>query len=211
MPPNDDQPGFAAEEPEHCHACYRLIQPGQMYYLTMGQAVLCEGCTRECAEIFGGDECMACYAPEGWETVSFAHEAECPEGYTLIEDLEAECRAFKDEFYCSEGHSGVHGECEDLVVHKKRKQCAFVEDIHNTVLPEGWDKRREGLAPDRWFCPHNYDWVENLDTVPDVGLDSTPEVVEPKTGSGGASLPCLGAVLMVPAVLGLWLSRNRNR
>jgi hypothetical protein len=33
-----------AEEPEHCHACYRLIQPGQTYYLTVGQAVLCEDC-----------------------------------------------------------------------------------------------------------------------------------------------------------------------
>jgi hypothetical protein len=30
MPPNDDQPGFAAEEPEHCHACYRLIQPSAL-------------------------------------------------------------------------------------------------------------------------------------------------------------------------------------
>ena len=44
--PNDDQPGFVAEEPEHCHACYRLIQPGQTYYLAVGQAILCEGCIR---------------------------------------------------------------------------------------------------------------------------------------------------------------------
>ncbi len=42
--PNDDQPGIVAEEPERCHACYRLIQPGQTYYLTIGQAILCEGC-----------------------------------------------------------------------------------------------------------------------------------------------------------------------
>jgi hypothetical protein len=42
--PDDDQPGFIAEEPEHCNACYRLIQPGQTYYLTIGQAILCEGC-----------------------------------------------------------------------------------------------------------------------------------------------------------------------
>jgi hypothetical protein len=26
--PTADQPGFVAEEPEHCRACYRLIQPG---------------------------------------------------------------------------------------------------------------------------------------------------------------------------------------
>ena len=49
--PTDDQPGFVAEEPEHCHACYRLIQPGQMYYLTIGQATLCEGCVRTAGAI----------------------------------------------------------------------------------------------------------------------------------------------------------------
>jgi hypothetical protein len=42
--PNNDQPGFVAEAPDHCHACYRFIQPGQTYYLTIGQAILCEGC-----------------------------------------------------------------------------------------------------------------------------------------------------------------------
>ena len=44
--PTDEQPGFVAEEPEHCHACYRLIRPGQTYYLTIRQAILCEGCVR---------------------------------------------------------------------------------------------------------------------------------------------------------------------
>ena len=33
--PNDDKRGFVAEEPEHCFACYRLIRPGQTYYLTI--------------------------------------------------------------------------------------------------------------------------------------------------------------------------------
>ncbi len=42
--PTDDQPGFVAEEPEHCHACYRLIRPDQTYFLTIGQAILCEAC-----------------------------------------------------------------------------------------------------------------------------------------------------------------------
>ena len=44
--PTDDRPGFVADEPKHCHACVRLIQPGQTYYLTIGQAILCEECTR---------------------------------------------------------------------------------------------------------------------------------------------------------------------
>lgn len=42
--PNDDQPGFGAEEPEHCPACYRLIRPGQTYYLTIEGIVHCEDC-----------------------------------------------------------------------------------------------------------------------------------------------------------------------
>jgi hypothetical protein len=44
--PTDDMPGFVTEEPVHCHACYRLIRPGQTWDLTMGQAILCEGCLK---------------------------------------------------------------------------------------------------------------------------------------------------------------------
>jgi len=28
---DNDKPGFVAEEPGHCFACYRLIRPGQIY------------------------------------------------------------------------------------------------------------------------------------------------------------------------------------
>jgi hypothetical protein len=42
--PTDDQPGFLAEEPEHCFACFRLIRPGQTYYLTIEHEVLCADC-----------------------------------------------------------------------------------------------------------------------------------------------------------------------
>ena len=42
--PNDDEPGFVAEKPEHCFACYRLIRPGQTYYLTIEGIVHCEDC-----------------------------------------------------------------------------------------------------------------------------------------------------------------------
>jgi hypothetical protein len=44
--PTNDQPDFVAEEPEHCHACYRLILPGRTYYLTIRQAILCDRCIR---------------------------------------------------------------------------------------------------------------------------------------------------------------------
>ena len=42
--PTDDKPGFVAEDPEHCFACFRLIQPGQTYYLTTEYEVLCADC-----------------------------------------------------------------------------------------------------------------------------------------------------------------------
>jgi hypothetical protein len=159
--------------------------------------------TKQCAEIFGGDECMDCRPPQGWESLGYAYEVECPAGYTRIEGIEAECQASKSEFCCSEGHSGVHGDCEDLVVHSQRKQCAFVDDIYSIELPEGWDKRPESLASSRWFCPIDHDWVEGLDSVPEVGQE--------ETSSGGGDLPCPGAALVGPAALGLWLSRNRKR
>ena len=40
----NDQPGFVAEKPEHCFACFRLIRPGQTYYLTIEHEVLCADC-----------------------------------------------------------------------------------------------------------------------------------------------------------------------
>jgi hypothetical protein len=42
--PNDDTPGFVAEKPEHCFACYRLIRAGQTCHLTIEFEVLCEEC-----------------------------------------------------------------------------------------------------------------------------------------------------------------------
>jgi hypothetical protein len=43
--PTEDRPGFVAEQPEHCFACYRLIRPGQTHCLTIEQKVLCADCT----------------------------------------------------------------------------------------------------------------------------------------------------------------------
>jgi hypothetical protein len=44
IPTDDDQSGFVAKEPEHCSACFRLIHPGQTYYLTIEDTVLCADC-----------------------------------------------------------------------------------------------------------------------------------------------------------------------
>jgi hypothetical protein len=42
--PTDDNPGFVAEKPVRCFACFRLIRPGQIYHLTIEHEVLCEDC-----------------------------------------------------------------------------------------------------------------------------------------------------------------------
>jgi hypothetical protein len=116
--------------------------------------------TKECATIMGGDECMDCFPPEGWETLGFAHEYECPLGYTQLDGIDARCEHFKDEFCCSEGHSGVHGDCEDMVLDDERKLCAFVDDIHTAVLPVGWDRMPKDLVFYEWACPSHYAWVD---------------------------------------------------
>ncbi len=42
--PNDDKPGFVAERPEHCCACYRLIRPGLTYDLAIKGIVHSKDC-----------------------------------------------------------------------------------------------------------------------------------------------------------------------
>jgi len=68
--PTDDQPGFVAEKPERCFTCFRLIRPGQTYYLTIEQEVLCadyailislvRDAANYCRKLHaGGDDCFA--------------------------------------------------------------------------------------------------------------------------------------------------------
>jgi len=42
--PADDVPGLVTERPQHCSACFRLIRPGQTYYLNIENMVLCVDC-----------------------------------------------------------------------------------------------------------------------------------------------------------------------
>ena len=54
--PNDGQPGFEPEKPEHCFACYRLIRPGKTYYQTFEGIVHCEDCALSAGVIRVRDE-----------------------------------------------------------------------------------------------------------------------------------------------------------
>ena len=38
---------LTAQQPEHCHKCYRLILPGETCYQTAGNAVLCKECAAQ--------------------------------------------------------------------------------------------------------------------------------------------------------------------
>ncbi len=148
---------------------------------------------QECSEIpFGGDECMDCFPPEGWEVLGVASDVPCPAGYAVVEGVDYDCQPFKNQFCCSEGHSGASGDCQDLVVNDRAKQCAFVDDIADCELPRRWSKRPDTVVLRDWVCPANYEWLETLK----CGSESS---------SPPAALPCLGIVAVVPAMLGLWL------
>jgi hypothetical protein len=57
--------------------------------------------TKECATIFGGDECMDCLPPEGWGVLGWSYEVKIPADYTLTQVKEI-CNLFKNEFCCTE-------------------------------------------------------------------------------------------------------------
>jgi hypothetical protein len=159
--------------------------------------------SQECAEIFGGDECMDCFPPEGWEILGISLQVECPQGYSTVENLQVTCQGFKNQFCCSEGHSGAHGSCEDLIVNDRGKHCAFVQDIDNCVLPRNWNRKPADLKPTDWFCPANYQWLDTpLECV--AGEDEGAD-----TGTGRSFCPFAAGI--GPAVIVLWLLVKRTR
>jgi hypothetical protein len=155
---------------------------------------------KECSRILGGDECMDCLPPEGWEVLGF--DAQCPSDYAVVENLPRTCMPFKTQFCCSEGHSGAHGDCEDLVINDRARQCAFVEDIDECELPSGWKRMPDNLEPHDWVCPSKAEWVDDLDCVVEQN-DSRPRGVD--------YLPCASSALVCPAAVILWLSGKRRR
>jgi hypothetical protein len=167
--------------------------------------------TKECGEIFGGDECMDCFPPEGWESLGFSSEVPCPAGYTVVDNVEYTCQGFKVQFCCSEGHSGAPGNCQDLVVNDRKKQCAFVDDIQTCALPEPWTKKPDSVTAREWACPAAYTW---LDALQCAGQEGGETGVTPQSGgeqAEGTGLPCLGTALAGPAVVGLWLLLKGRR
>lgn len=160
--------------------------------------------TKECGEIFGGDECMDCFPPEGWEIIGRAFDEDCPEGYEDIDSPGYACEPFKDQFCCTEGHSGAHGDCEDMVIHKRRKECAFVSDIYAVEVPRGWRSRPDNLSGYEWACPYEYDWVDEIEEKP------LPESTADDFRGRGLNLPCCSsAALLGPVAVAVLSGRKK--
>ncbi len=182
--------------------------------------------TKECGEIFGGDECTDCYPPEGWEVLGFSENVQCPSGYTLVGQVDYTCQPFKVEHCCTEGHSGAPGDCEDLVVNNRTKQCAFVDDIQACTLPKQWKQAPPGQDSSRWVCPSGYQWIAPLPCEAEAQDEPTSlpatraseEATSPPTTGGNEQedtrpgfLPCVGGLVMGPAIGGLWLLARRHQ
>ena len=124
--------------------------------------------TKECSEFFMGDECVGCTFPEGWEMIE---DFQCPTGYKEIQKNSV-CTPIKNSFCCTVQHSGMSGDCEDVLVNDVEQKCAFVEDINECgKLPENWNQAEEiefwGKA-----CPSlEYEWLEET-------LDCETKIIE---------------------------------
>jgi len=112
--------------------------------------------TKECSKFFMGDECLDCTFPEGWKMIE---EFQCPLGYKEVQK-DSVCKPRKNSFCCTIGHSGLSGDCEDVVVNDVERKCAFVEDINDCEnLPQNW-RRAEELEFWGRVCPWDYEWLK---------------------------------------------------
>jgi hypothetical protein len=160
--------------------------------------------TKECGMMPGGDECANCYPTNGWTLLGNGVDVECPTGYVSGEP-EYACEHFKARHCCTESHSGSAGDCEDLIISHRYDQCAFVDDIDGCKPPREWTQRPNGRKAEVWLCPADYEWIDDLACAgEEAAASATPEA------SAGTSLPCLGTLLVAPAVIVLWLVIKRN-
>ena len=155
--------------------------------------------TQQCAEIFGGDECMDCNPLEGWEVLGYSPSAVCPADYTLVE-IEPICTHFKNEFCCTEGHSGVHGDCSDMVINKVARRCAFVEDVDSCILPARWKAKPDDVEEKDWECPYDPDrWTDEVYCEEEEETTSSPNGLI--CGSGAVLMVGLGAAAALMRLL----------
>jgi len=166
--------------------------------------------TRQCAEILiPGDECGGVILPPNWEYLE--EGAICPDDYAVVR-LDVGRYGYKDPACCYEmGLYGTHGDCQDVVIHPSKRECAFVEDIQNCPsLPDDWKAWGK-------YCPDKYKWVDNIACTAKVSIQttiptsiqtaiSTPTQIELTTRK--PLLPCHSVGLAVVILLGMRFRRH---
>jgi hypothetical protein len=110
------------------------------------------------------------------------------------------CDGVKSRDCCSEGHPGAPGDCADLIISHRYDKCAFVDDIEGCKPPREWTRQPHGRKAQSWLCPADYEWIDDLDCTGEDSGDSTE----------GTSIPCLGTLMVAPAMLLLWLAIKRK-
>ena len=110
------------------------------------------------------------------------------------------CDVIKSRDCCTEGQPGAPGDCADLIISHRYDKCAFVDEIEGCKPPREWTKQPHGRKAQSWLCPAGYEWVDDKDCAGEDSNDS----------AGGLPIPCLGTVLVAPALLLLWLAIKRN-
>lgn len=186
-----------------------LFLPGAARATPTPDYIIVNHATKECTQTILGDDCKWCDPPPGWEVLGMVSTNQCPEGYTRVDRIDMQCKAYRNEFCCTSGSHGP-GDCDDMVRHEADRLCAFVEDIEGCILPSGWTARPSGEV--YWACPNDYRWVDTpaclspspLDVPATVEVRSTPS--EPETGvrapiATALLVVCVGAVFVAAAVL----------
>lgn len=110
----------------------------------------------QCARFLPGDECMDCTPPEGWEILD--PDMSCPESYTMV-TVKGTCKSFENERCCTEKHTGVSGDCQNMVKNDLTKECAFITNTTTDTIPNGWQTMSENINPVSWVCPLDYAWT----------------------------------------------------
>lgn len=137
-----------------------LLAAGAGLAAPMPPQIIVNDDTKQCAMIMGGDECSYCEAPEGWVVVGYESMDDlCPAGYAVVEGVAYECTHSRGEFCCSEGHSGVEGDCADVVINDQARQCAFFAPSSSCSLTPAWRSLPTNASTYTWVCPAGYDWT----------------------------------------------------
>jgi hypothetical protein len=158
----------------------------------------------QCASFFPGDECVHAQMPEGWVSLGFEWDVECPAGYTFVE-LDLGYRGSQSEHCCSEWGSGSPGSCDNMVISRRARECAFVEDSEECFLPRGWSKHPADGRP--WECPEGYSWIDDLACMTEEAAERAGRWVSWLAVAVG--LVAAGVLVLCSVVLWFLLRRRR--